>query len=74
MRPLPALGLGLALALASAHAGAFCRSSACPPREDGSTDGHVCHPAQGDDCGVEPVRHAPTAWCRGTFRHPRQPS
>jgi hypothetical protein len=53
MRLLSALALGLALALTSAHAGAFCRSSACPPREDGSTDGHVCHPAQGDDCGVE---------------------
>jgi hypothetical protein len=53
MRHLAA-ALAAALALsAGARAEAYCRSSACPPREDGSTDGHVCSPAQPDDCGIE---------------------
>ncbi|APR79961.1 Hypothetical protein A7982_05308 [Minicystis rosea] len=53
MRPLAVvLAASLAL-LAGTRAEAYCRSSACPPREDGSTDGHVCDPPQPDDCGVE---------------------
>ena len=37
---------------ASTRAEAYCRSAACPPAADGSTDGHLCTPAQPDDCGV----------------------
>lgn len=47
-----ALTASLAIGV-GARAEAYCRSSACPPREDGSTDGHVCNPPQPDDCGVE---------------------
>jgi hypothetical protein len=47
-----AVAASLAIAVA-ARAEAYCRSSACPPREDGTTDGHVCNPPQPDDCGVE---------------------
>ncbi len=38
-----------------AHAaGAYCRSSACPPHDpDGTTQGQICNPAQPTDCGVE---------------------
>lgn len=53
MRPLAAaLAASIAIA-AAARAEAYCRSSACAPREDGSTDGHVCDPPQFDDCGIE---------------------
>lgn len=53
MRLLLVIAAVVSALLSSAGAQAFCRSSACPPRADGSTDGHVCQPAQSDDCGIE---------------------
>ena len=53
MRPFAAALAAAFALLASARAEAYCRSSACPPREDGSTNGHICNPPQDDDCGVE---------------------
>jgi hypothetical protein len=50
-RALAAFAALLALA-ASGSAEAYCRSSACAPRDDGSTDGHICIPGAPDDCGV----------------------
>lgn len=52
MRRVPAIVAVLTASLVCAKAGAYCRSSACAERVDGSTDGHVCVPAQLDDCGV----------------------
>lgn len=50
-RVLAALAASLAI-FAAARADAYCRSSVCPRREDGSTKGHICTPPQPDDCGV----------------------
>ncbi|MFT3765271.1 MAG: matrixin family metalloprotease [Minicystis sp.] len=53
MRRLARALAALALLLAGARAEAYCRSAACPERDDGTTDGHVCDPPQFDDCGLE---------------------
>jgi MYXO-CTERM domain-containing protein len=53
MRLLAAALAASIVIAAGARAEAYCRSAACPPREDGSTDGHVCNPPEPDDCGVE---------------------
>jgi hypothetical protein len=51
--PLPfAFAAALAVLAASRGALAFCQSSACPPRPDGSTQGQTCTPAGDGDCGV----------------------
>lgn len=51
MRPAAAL-LAASIAIAAApRADAYCRSSACADRDDGTTDGHICVPEQPDDCG-----------------------
>jgi hypothetical protein len=50
---LPALtAVSLAALLVAGRARAFCQSSACPQNPAGDTAGHICVPAQPDDCGI----------------------
>lgn len=59
MRPAAALFAASIAIAAAPRAGAYCRSTACPGQEDGSTDGHVCVPEQPDDCGKPLVWRQP---------------
>jgi hypothetical protein len=53
-RALAIASASAAVLLSARGAGAYCRSSACPPHDpNGTTQGQICNPPQDGDCGVE---------------------